>query len=76
MSNLVDDYNRAISSQNTRFMNVVANRLLEAGYEVEAEFLIDHIFYLTDGVMQKNNDSVSDRFNLIMMCANEISNSV
>lgn len=76
MSDLVDDYNRAMSSQNPKFMNVVANRLLDAGYEIEAEFIIEHIFYLTDGIMKKNDDPVSDRFNLIMMCANEISNSV
>ena len=68
MSDLLDDYNRAMKSQNTSFMNVVANRLLEAGYEIEAEFVINHIFYLTEDIMKKNDDSVSERFNLIMMC--------
>ena len=76
MSDLLDDYNRAMNSQNTSFMNVIANRLVEAGYKIEAEFVINHIFYLTEDIMKKNNDSVSDRFNLIMMCANEISDPV
>ena len=76
MSELVNLYNKAMASQNTSFMNVVAGRLLDAGYEIEADFVIQQIFYLTEDIMKKNPDSVSDRFNLIMMGANEISDSV
>lgn len=65
---LKDDYNRAMNSQNTHFMNVIASRLLDAGYERESDFMIQRIFYLTEDIMKKNNDTVSDRFNLIMMC--------
>ena len=72
MSDLRDDYNRAMKSQNTSFMNVLAGRLMDAGFERDAEFVIQQIFYLTEGIMKKNNDSVSDRFNLIMMCAHDI----
>ncbi len=68
MSSLLDDYNRAMASQNTKFMNEIAQRLLDAGYEIESDFMIQRIFYLTDDVMKKNPDLVSDRFNLIMMC--------
>ena len=68
MSDLMDDYNRAMKSQNTSFMNVVAGRLLDAGYEIEAEILINQIFYFTEDVMKKNNDSVSNRFNDIIRC--------
>ena len=68
MNDLVNDYNRAMNSQNTKFMSVVANRLLEAGYEIEAEFIIEHIFYLTEGIKTKNTDTVSDRFNDIVHC--------
>ena len=68
MSDLMGDYNRAMGSQNTRFMNVVAGRLIDAGYEIEADFVIQQIFYLTEDIMKKNTDTVSDRFNLIMMC--------
>ena len=76
MSDLLDDYNRAMKSQNTSFMNVIANRLVEVGYKSESEFVINQILYLTEGIMKKNNDSVSDRFNLIMMCANEVPDPV
>ncbi len=72
MSELLMDYYRAMQSQNTKFMNVVAGRLMDEGYEREAEFVIEQIFYLTEGIMKKNIDSVSNRFNLIMMCASEI----
>ncbi len=57
MSDLLKDYDRAMRSQNTSFMNVVAGRLLEAGYEIEAEFLINQIFYFTEDVMKKNTDT-------------------
>ena len=68
MSTLINDYDRAMRSQNTRFMNVVAGRLLDAGYEIEAEILINQIFYFTEDVMKKNTDTVSNRFNDIIRC--------
>jgi hypothetical protein len=68
MSDLMKDYDRAMRSQNTSFMNVVAGRLLDAGYEIEAEIIINQIFYFTEDVMNKNTDTVSNRFNDIIRC--------
>lgn len=68
MSDLMKDYDRAMRSQNTSFMNVVAGRLLDAGYEIEAEIIINQIFYFTEDVMKKNTDTVSNRFNDIIRC--------
>jgi len=62
MSTLLLDYDRAMKSQNTSFMNVVAQRLLDAGYEIHAEEVINHIQYLTDGITKKSTEDARIRF--------------
>ena len=66
MSELLDDYKRAMKSQNTSFMNVIAGRLLDAGYEIEAEYLHNEIQFLTEEVFHKDNAPIIWRFKTII----------
>ena len=65
-ANLIKDYNRAMKSQNTNFMNVIANRLVDNGLFFHAENLINEIHYLSEDITKKSEESIVNRFRNII----------